>query len=138
MTIGPLRPGRPPADRVITEGLDKQGERRISARGAAEENDLRARKEIATRADAVSRSRDSVTLQSLRANNSQTETGAIYSKEEIQKPESGKSTEIDVSSDRFHAITLRIRQGFYDRPDIKAKIADRILDEMEGSIDYEG
>ncbi|MDH4156827.1 MAG: hypothetical protein OEW00_06080 [candidate division Zixibacteria bacterium] len=153
MTIGPLRPGRQPTDRVETQGLDKPGERRTSVREAAEEHALRARKEIATRADGMRRARDSVQLHRHQAGDSQAGHGAIYSREEIQRPDAGRpvagtrtlqnegtgeSAEPAAGADRLHTIARRIQQGFYDRPDIKARIAGRILDDMEGSSDYEG
>ena len=152
MTIGPLRPGRQPAGRMEIQGLDKQGKRQLSVREAAEDHDLRARKEIAARADGIRRTRDSVQLRRLRAGSSQAEHRAIYSKEEIQGPDTGQPvagsrlhgnkatgepTELATGADRLRKIARRIQLGFYDRPDIKAEIAGRILDEMEGSSDYE-
>ena len=153
MTIGPLRPGRQEAGRAEIQGLDKQGKRQLSVREAAEDHDLQARKEIATRADGIRRTRDSVQLHRHQAGGSEAEHGAIYSREEIQGPDAGQPvagsrlhrnkatgepTESATGADRFHTIGRRIQQGFYDRPDVKAEIAGRILDEMEESIDSEG
>ena len=36
----------------------------------------------------------------------------------------------DVRPDRIRKAALRVSQGFYDRPQVVAKIADRFLEEM--------
>ena len=36
----------------------------------------------------------------------------------------------DVRPDRIRKACLRVSQGFYDRPQVLAKIADRFLEEM--------
>ncbi|MGH8003350.1 MAG: hypothetical protein ACRECJ_01310, partial [Limisphaerales bacterium] len=40
------------------------------------------------------------------------------------------STLPDVRPDRIRKACLRVSQGFYDRPQVVAKIADRFLEEM--------
>lgn len=41
------------------------------------------------------------------------------------------STLPDVRPERIRRAALRVSQGFYDRPQVVAKIAERFLEEME-------
>ena len=51
-------------------------------------------------------------------------------RKEQQSPQSVSSERL-TGKDRIDAIQQRIKSGYYDNPDVKAKIADKLIDDME-------
>lgn len=59
-----------------------------------------------------------------------TAVSAAAGEEIIHQAKERLSTLPDVRPERIRKALLRVSQGFYDRPQVAAKIADRFLEEM--------
>jgi hypothetical protein len=59
-----------------------------------------------------------------------TPVGVVTREEVIHQAKERLSTLPDVRPERIQKALLRVSQGYYDRPAVVAKIADRFLEEM--------
>lgn len=59
-----------------------------------------------------------------------TPVGVVTREEFIHQAKERLSTLPDIRPERIQKALLRVSQGYYDRPQVVAKIADRFLEEM--------
>ncbi len=122
MDIGPLSNGRPVS---LPSGKKTDGEKQVTHQpkptDTVEISDD-ARRKLAELADAVLRARGAEPTR-------QAQVGDVRKTEGRGMSES-RDTDAN-RADKIEQARRRIETGFYDRPEVKKEIADRLTDEME-------
>ena len=123
MEIGPVHNDQPSSDRVETEKIKKNGGLKAVPAGDRVEISNEARMKLATLADRAlhktSGARSQPGLEVLQKTPRQTDAAG--------KAEAGR----DDNRTKLARVRGRIESGFYDRPDVKQKIAERLAAEFE-------
>lgn len=123
MEIGPVHNDQPSSGRLETEKIKKNSELKTAPAGDCVEISNEARMKLAALADRAlhetSGARSQSGLETLQKNPGQTDATG--------EAESGR----DDSRTKPARVRDRIESGFYNRPDVKQKIAERLATEFE-------